>query len=161
MSPCVKVLCRASNSQRCLVEASSFPEAIDRWNSSPANVTANGIDFHYLEIGTGPLVLCLHGFPDCAYTYRYLLPVVAAAGFRGVAPFMRGYAPTSNAPDGRYDSILLGQDAAAPASSFSRSKSSLNRPRKSPPRRSGTRSAAHSRAASALRDKAAWIFYNR
>jgi pimeloyl-ACP methyl ester carboxylesterase len=77
------------------------------------NVTANGIDFHYLEIGTGPLVLCLHGFPDCAYTYRYLLPVVAAAGFRGVAPFMRGYAPTSNAPDGRYDSILLGQDAVA------------------------------------------------
>ena len=62
------------------------------------SVPANGITFHYLELGEGPLVLCLHGFPDNAYTYRYLLPVLAAAGFRGVAPFMRGYAPTSAAP---------------------------------------------------------------
>ena len=35
------------------------------------HIQANGIDFHYLEIGTGPLVLCLHGFPDNAFTYRY------------------------------------------------------------------------------------------
>jgi pimeloyl-ACP methyl ester carboxylesterase len=77
------------------------------------SVQANGIAFHYLELGTGPLVLCLHGFPDNAYTYRYLLPVLAAAGFRAVAPFMRGYAPTSAAPDGRYQSVLLAQDAVA------------------------------------------------
>jgi pimeloyl-ACP methyl ester carboxylesterase len=77
------------------------------------SVQANSIAFHYLELGTGPLVLCLHGFPDNAYTYRYLLPVLAAAGFRAVAPFMRGYAPTSAAPDGRYQSVLLAQDAVA------------------------------------------------
>jgi len=77
------------------------------------SVTANSIDFHYIELGAGPLVLCLHGFPDNAYTYRYLLPVLAEAGFRGVAPFMRGYSPTGKPPDDRYDSILLGQDAAA------------------------------------------------
>src|SRR5262245_29160930 len=77
------------------------------------SVQANSIAFHYLELGTGPLVLCLHGFPDNAYTYRYLLPVLAAAGFRGVAPFMRGYAPTTPAPDGRYQSVLLAQDAVA------------------------------------------------
>ncbi len=77
------------------------------------SVTANSIDFHYIEQGSGPLVLCLHGFPDNAYTYRYLLPVLAEAGFRGVAPFMRGYSPTGKPPDDRYDSILLGQDAAA------------------------------------------------
>ncbi len=77
------------------------------------SVHANGITFHYLELGTGPLVLCLHGFPDNAYTYRYLLPVLAAAGFRGVAPFMRGYAPTTAASDGRYQSVLLAQDAVA------------------------------------------------
>lgn len=77
------------------------------------SVSAHGITFHYLELGQGPLVLCLHGFPDNAYTYRYLLPVLAAAGFRGVAPFMRGYAPTSAAPDGRYQSVLLAQDAVA------------------------------------------------
>src|SRR5262245_14862892 len=77
------------------------------------SVQANSIAFHYLELGTGPLVLCLHGFPDNAYTYRYLLPVLAAAGFRAVAPFMRGYAPTRAAPDGRYQSVLLAQDAVA------------------------------------------------
>jgi len=76
-------------------------------------VQANGVTFHYLEMGTGPLVLCLHGFPDNAYTYSALLPALARAGLRGVAPFMRGYAPTTLAPDGRYQSILLAQDAVA------------------------------------------------
>jgi pimeloyl-ACP methyl ester carboxylesterase len=77
------------------------------------HVDANGLTFHYLEAGRGPLVLCLHGFPDNAYTYRQLLPALAEAGFRGVAPFMRGYAPTTPAPDGRYQSVLLAQDAVA------------------------------------------------
>jgi pimeloyl-ACP methyl ester carboxylesterase len=78
-----------------------------------ARVDANGVTFHYLELGQGPLVLCLHGFPDSAHTYGELLPALAAAGFRAVAPFMRGYAPTSPAPDGRYQSVLLAQDAVA------------------------------------------------
>jgi pimeloyl-ACP methyl ester carboxylesterase len=77
------------------------------------SVRANGIDFHYVEAGAGPLVLCLHGFPDNAYTYRYLLPVLADAGFRAVAPFMRGYSPTGKPPDDRFESILLAQDALA------------------------------------------------
>jgi pimeloyl-ACP methyl ester carboxylesterase len=76
-------------------------------------VDANGVSFHYLEAGRGPLVLCLHGFPDNAHTYNELLQALAYAGFRGVAPFMRGYAPTSPAPDGRYQSVLLAQDALA------------------------------------------------
>ncbi len=57
-------------------------------------VEANGVTFHYLEAGTGPLVLALHGFPDTARSYRHQLPALAAAGYRVVAPFMRGYAPT-------------------------------------------------------------------
>src|SRR2546428_14143859 len=77
------------------------------------NVQANGIDFHYLEMGRGPLVLCLHGFPDNAFTYRYLLPALAEAGFRGVAPFMRGDAPTGRPQDERYQSVLLAQDGGA------------------------------------------------
>ena len=76
-------------------------------------VEANGLTFQYLEAGQGPLVLCLHGFPDNAHTYSELLPVLARAGFRGVAPFMRGYAPTSPSPDGRYQSVLLAQDVVA------------------------------------------------
>src|SRR5262249_58250647 len=76
-------------------------------------VQANGVSFTYLEAGRGPLALCLHGFPDNAHTYDRLLPALAAAGFRAVAPFMPGYAPTSPAPDGRYQSVLLAQDAVA------------------------------------------------
>lgn len=77
------------------------------------HIHANGIEFHYLEMGTGPLVLCLHGFPDNALTYRYLGPDLADAGFRVVAPFMRGYAPTGRPKDERYQSVLLAQDAVA------------------------------------------------
>jgi pimeloyl-ACP methyl ester carboxylesterase len=59
-------------------------------------IEAGGLDFAYLAAGPrgGPLALCLHGFPDTAHTYRRLLPGLAAAGFRAVAPFSRGYAPT-------------------------------------------------------------------
>jgi pimeloyl-ACP methyl ester carboxylesterase len=78
-------------------------------------VTANGIDFAYLEAGPadGELVLCLHGFPDHAPSFRHLLPALAAAGYRAVAPWMRGYHPTSLAPDGRYQTAVLAQDAVA------------------------------------------------
>ena len=75
------------------------------------SVHANGIEFHYLEMGDGPLAICLHGFPDHAYSFRHLLPDLAAAGFRAVAPFMRGYAPTSAPADGRYHSALMARDA--------------------------------------------------
>jgi pimeloyl-ACP methyl ester carboxylesterase len=76
-------------------------------------VTANDVDFAYLEAGSGPLALCLHGFPDSAWTYRFLLPALAGAGFRAVAPFMRGYAPTAVPADGRYQTGVLGLDACA------------------------------------------------
>ncbi|MGO8893080.1 MAG: alpha/beta fold hydrolase, partial [Streptosporangiaceae bacterium] len=43
-------------------------------------IWANGLEFGLLEAGGGPLALCLHGFPDTARTWRYLLPELAAAG---------------------------------------------------------------------------------
>jgi pimeloyl-ACP methyl ester carboxylesterase len=76
-------------------------------------VRANGLRFATLEAGDGPLVLCLHGFPDHARSFRHQLPALAAAGFRAVAPFMRGYAPSDVPADGPYQSAVLGQDAAA------------------------------------------------
>jgi pimeloyl-ACP methyl ester carboxylesterase len=78
--------------------------------------SANGIDFGYLAAGaTGdaPLALCLHGFPDSAWGWRHLLPALADAGYRAVAPFLRGYAPTSLAPDGHYQTGALVADACA------------------------------------------------
>ena len=77
------------------------------------SVRANDIDFHFLEMGEGPLVLCMHGFPDHAYSFRHLLPDLSKAGFRAVAPFMRGYAPTEAPKDGRYQSVLLSKDVLA------------------------------------------------
>ena len=76
-------------------------------------VRANGVDFTYLEAGEGPLALCLHGFPDTAHGFRHLLPALAEAGYRAVAPFQRGYAPTAIPADGRYQSGVLAVDANA------------------------------------------------
>lgn len=79
------------------------------------SVTANGIDFVYLEAGPtdGPLALCFHGFPDHAPTYEPLLADLAGAGFRAIAPWLRGYAPTSLAPDDRYHTTYLAADVVA------------------------------------------------
>ena len=76
-------------------------------------VTANGLRFTYLEQGSGPLVLLLHGFPDTAYTWDATLPALAAAGYRAVAPFMRGYHPTEIPDPPAYDIESLGKDAVA------------------------------------------------
>jgi pimeloyl-ACP methyl ester carboxylesterase len=76
-------------------------------------VEANGIEFGILEAGSGPLALCLHGFPDSAHTWRHLLPELARVGVRAVAPFMRGYAPTASAADGCYALGALVADAVA------------------------------------------------
>jgi pimeloyl-ACP methyl ester carboxylesterase len=78
-----------------------------------ATVRANGLEFGLLEAGSGPLALCLHGFPDTAHTWRHLLPVLARAGFHAVAPFMRGYAPTAVPADGAYQVGALVADAVA------------------------------------------------
>ncbi len=76
-------------------------------------VEANGVRFACLAEGAGPLVLCFHGFPDTPQTWDRVRPAVAAAGFRVVTPFMRGYAPTSIPADGRYDGDTLGRDVLA------------------------------------------------
>ncbi len=76
-------------------------------------VNVNDVDFTYLEWGSpgDPLAVLLHGFPDSAHTWRHLGPELATAGFHAVAPFMRGYAPTSVPADGRYQTGMLAMDA--------------------------------------------------
>ena len=58
------------------------------------NVETNGIRMHLAEAGAGPLVVLCHGFPESWYSWRHQLPALAAAGFRAVAPDMRGYGGT-------------------------------------------------------------------
>ncbi|MFF0492069.1 alpha/beta fold hydrolase [Nocardia sp. NPDC004068] len=47
-----------------------------------------------------PLALCLHGYPDTAWSWRYLGPALAERGYYAVAPFSRGYAPSTIPADG-------------------------------------------------------------
>jgi pimeloyl-ACP methyl ester carboxylesterase len=78
-------------------------------------VTAGAIEFALLETGpqNGPLAICMHGFPDSAWTFRHLLPALGDAGYHAVAPFLRGYAPTDLAPNGSYQAGALASDACA------------------------------------------------
>lgn len=57
------------------------------------HVTANGIRFHYLTEGSGPLVLLLHGFPQFSHAWRRQIPALSKR-FRVVAPDLRGYGGT-------------------------------------------------------------------
>ncbi|KAF6157546.1 hypothetical protein GIB67_004484 [Kingdonia uniflora] len=54
-------------------------------------VDAGGLKLHVAEIGTGPVVVFLHGFPEIWYSWRYQMTAVANAGFRAIAPDSRGY----------------------------------------------------------------------
>jgi pimeloyl-ACP methyl ester carboxylesterase len=83
--------------------------------SARLEVRAGGVDFVALTWGPddGPLALCLHGYPDTARTWRHLGPHLAERGWRVVAPYMRGYAPTGLAPDGRYGIDAIAGDAVA------------------------------------------------
>jgi pimeloyl-ACP methyl ester carboxylesterase len=60
---------------------------------------------------SGPLAVLLHGFPDSAHTWRHLGPALAHEGWRVVAPFTRGYAPSEVPADGRCDVGALMDDA--------------------------------------------------
>jgi pimeloyl-ACP methyl ester carboxylesterase len=82
-------------------------------SSNSGTVTVNDVEIAYLEMGSGPLALCLHGFPDSAHTWRHLMPALADAGFRAVAPFLRGYAPSGVPADGRLQTAASALDACA------------------------------------------------
>jgi pimeloyl-ACP methyl ester carboxylesterase len=54
-------------------------------------IQSNGIKMRIAEMGSGPLVLLVHGWPESWYSWRNQLPALAAAGYHAVAPDMRGY----------------------------------------------------------------------
>src|SRR5262245_48165160 len=69
--------------------------------------SVNGLRMHVLEAGTPghPCVLLLHGFPELSYSWRKVIPALAAAGFHVLAPDQRGYGLTTGW-DGRYEGDL-------------------------------------------------------
>src|ERR1700719_6400 len=96
--------------------------------------STNGIKMHYVEAGSGPLVVMCHGWPESWYSWRHQIPAIAEAGFRVVAPDQRGYGQT-DAPEaiesynifnlagdivglvnsiGASDAVIVGHDWGAP-----------------------------------------------
>lgn len=74
-------------------------------------VGANGQKFHVAELGTGPLIVLLHGFPQFWWCWRHQLVDLAAAGFRAVAVDLRGYGASGKPPRG-YDALTLSGDVS-------------------------------------------------
>ena len=72
-----------------------------------------GLHFSALGMGSGPLVICLHGFPDCLHSFRHQMPALAAAGYHVVAPCLRGYEPSSQVADGHYPIPVMTTDVIA------------------------------------------------
>nr|GMD73921.1 epoxide hydrolase [Ipomoea batatas] len=62
-------------------------------------VGVNGINMHIAELGEGPLVLLIHGFPELWYSWRHQILFLAAQGYRAVAPDLRGFGDTTGAPN--------------------------------------------------------------
>jgi pimeloyl-ACP methyl ester carboxylesterase len=86
--------------------------------ASYSRIDANGLTFGYLGAGQGPLVLCIHGFPDVPETFERLLGRLAETGYHAVAPATRGIYPTSVPPDADYSPVRLGQDVLALIEAF-------------------------------------------
>ncbi len=72
----------------------------------------NGLNFAYIEKGTGPVVVLLHGFPDHALTWSHQIEALSAQGYRVIAPYLKGYPPTEVPQDGFYDKATLVHDMA-------------------------------------------------
>jgi pimeloyl-ACP methyl ester carboxylesterase len=75
------------------------------------DISANGIRMHVVEAGAGPLIVLLHGFPQFWWAWRHQLTALADAGFRVVAPDLRGYGATDKPPRG-YDALTVAADIA-------------------------------------------------
>lgn len=73
-------------------------------------IQTNGVELACLTWGSGPLVVLVHGFPDTARTWDLVGPRIAEAGFRVLAPYTRGIAPSSIPEDRDYAGDTLGRD---------------------------------------------------
>lgn len=79
------------------------------WNHR--DVTAGGVRLHVAEAGDGPLVVLLHGFPEIWWAWRAQIPALAEAGYRVIAPDLRGFG-ASDKPPRPYDLVTIAGDIA-------------------------------------------------
>jgi len=76
------------------------------------SVMINDAQYVYLEAGTGDTVFLLHGYPDNAYSWEHQIRHLSQLGFRVIAPFLRGYAPTHTQDNAYFDRATLAHDMA-------------------------------------------------
>ncbi|KAL8481474.1 hypothetical protein ACS0TY_027836 [Phlomoides rotata] len=79
-------------------------------------LSLNGLSMHVAESGRGPIILFLHGFPQCWFTWRHQMAFFADHGYRAMAPDLRGYADTGGAPvndPGKFTMVHLVGDLVA------------------------------------------------
>lgn len=95
-------------------DASAIPAASIPIPLASHHAELPGVRLHYVEAGTGPLVILLHGFPEFWYAWRRQIAPLAQAGYRVIAPDMRGY-NLSGKPQGisAYGARTLVEDIAA------------------------------------------------
>ncbi|MEO8036130.1 MAG: alpha/beta hydrolase [Acidobacteriota bacterium] len=88
-------------------------ESIDGVALAHRQVVVGEVSLHYVEAGQGPLVVLLHGFPEFWYSWRSQIPAIARAGYRVVAPDLRGYNLSSKPPGtDAYRVVAVVQDIA-------------------------------------------------
>lgn len=88
-------------------------------------IEINGISISYLEKGEGKLIIFLHGFPDNAFTFSRQIDYFSEKGYKVIAPFMRGYFPSTIPNDEKYYSLTLGKDVTELIKSLSYKKAIL------------------------------------
>lgn len=69
----------------------ALPDSLEAIGAKESTVDAGEVRLHCIEAGEGPLVVLLHGFPEFWFSWRWQIPALVEAGFRVVAPDMRGY----------------------------------------------------------------------
>src|SRR4051812_36433855 len=91
--------------------AAVMPEVAGYRAMTHRQLHVNGIELHVAEEGDGrPVILC-HGFPELWYSWRHQLPALAGAGYRAVAPDMRGFGDSSVPEDVEaYDILTVCDD---------------------------------------------------
>lgn len=92
----------------------SLPEMPELDGVRHSHVPVNGFRMHVAEAGAadGPAVVLLHGWPQCWWIWRHLMPVLAGAGYRVLAPDLRGHG-WSETPGGGYEKAQFAADLVA------------------------------------------------
>ena len=96
---------------RAFTKKRTLPMKITDFPVQHHYATLNGAQFHFVETGKGPLVVLLHGFPEMWWSWRHQIQAIAAAGYRVIAPDLRGY--NDSEKKGPYDIDTLADDIKA------------------------------------------------